>query len=139
MLADDLGYETVGAWSGESYKTPHLNRLAAEGLRMNRAYAMPLCTNNRIQLMTGKYNFRNWKAFGILDPSEPSFGRLLQKAGYKTCIAGKWQLTSYDPPDYPGASLRRNTEPIPVRRASMNIRYGTSATPSPRDPVMRIH
>lgn len=109
ILADDLGYETVECMGGESYKTPHLNRLAAEGLRMNRAYAMPLCTNSRIQLMTGKYNFRNWKAFGILDPSEPSFGRLLQKAGYKTCIAGKWQLTSYDPPDYPGASLRRNT------------------------------
>ena len=109
ILADDLGYETVGCMGGESYQTPNLDRLASEGLRLDRAYAMPLCTNSRIQLMTGKYNFRNWKAFGILDPAEPSFGKLLQQAGYKTCIAGKWQLTSYDPPDYPGADLRRNT------------------------------
>ena len=62
ILADDLGYETVGCMGGESYKTPHLDRLAAQGLRLDRAYAMPLCTNSRIQLMTGKYNYRNWKA-----------------------------------------------------------------------------
>ena len=109
ILADDLGYETVGCLGGESYQTPNLDRLASQGLRLDRAYAMPLCTNSRIQLMTGKYNFRNWKAFGILDPDEPTFGQILQQAGYKTCIAGKWQLTSYDPPDYPGANLRRNT------------------------------
>jgi arylsulfatase A-like enzyme len=109
ILADDLGYETVGCFGGTSYQTPHLDRLAAEGMRFDRAYAMPLCTNTRIQLMTGKYNSRNWKAFGILDPNELTFGQLLQQAGYETCIAGKWQLTSYDPPDYPGADLRRNT------------------------------
>lgn len=109
ILADDLGYETVGCMGGESYQTPNLDRLASQGLRLDRAYAMPLCTNSRIQLMTGKYNFRNWKAFGILDPNERTFGQVLQQAGYKTCIAGKWQLTSYDPPDYPGAKLRRNT------------------------------
>lgn len=109
ILADDLGYETVGCMGGESYKTPNLDRLAAQGIRLDRAYAMPLCTNSRIQLMTGKYNYRNWKAFGILDPKEPGFGNLLKRAGYKTCIAGKWQLTSYDPPDYPGAESRRST------------------------------
>jgi arylsulfatase A-like enzyme len=109
ILADDLGYETVGCFGGSSYETPNLDRLASEGLRLDRAYAMPLCTNTRIQLMTGKYNLRNWKAFGILDPNEMTFGELLQRAGYKTCIAGKWQLTSYDPPDYPGAALRRDT------------------------------
>ena len=108
-MADDLGYETVGCYGGSSYETPHLDRLAAEGLRFERAYAMPLCTNTRIQLMTGKYNIRNWSAFGILDPNEKTFGHLMQQAGYKTCIAGKWQLTSYDPPDYPGAASRRNT------------------------------
>ncbi len=109
ILADDLGYETVGCYGGLSYATPNLDRLASQGLRFDRAYAMPLCTNTRIQLMTGKYNNRNWKAFGILDPAETTFAHLMQRAGYKTCIAGKWQLTSYDPPDYPGAALRRNT------------------------------
>lgn len=109
IMADDLGYETVGCYGGESYKTPNMDRIAKEGVKFDRAYAMPLCTNTRIQLMTGKYNNRNWKAFGILDPKEKTFGHLMQDAGYKTCIAGKWQLTSYDPPDYPGAELRRNT------------------------------
>lgn len=113
ILADDLGFETVGCMGGESYQTPNLDQLASEGIRLDRAYAMPLCTNSRIQLMTGKYNLRNWSAFGILDPREPTFGTLLKKAGYKTCIAGKWQLTSYDPPDYPGSDLRRNTGVAP--------------------------
>jgi len=109
ILADDLGYETVGCYGGTSYRTPHIDRLAAEGIRFDHAYAMPLCTNTRIQLMTGKYNNRNWKAFGILDPAADTFAHMLQRAGYKTCIAGKWQLTSYDPPDFPGAALRRST------------------------------
>ncbi len=109
ILADDLGYETVGCYGGTSYPTPNLDKLARQGVRFDHAYAMPLCTNTRIQLMTGKYNHRNWKAFGILDPQADTLGRMMQRAGYKTCIAGKWQLTSYDPPDYPGAALRRNT------------------------------
>lgn len=109
ILADDLGYETVGCYGGTSYETPRLDQLAHDGIRFDRAYAMPLCTNTRIQLMTGKYNIRNWKAFGILDPNAVTFGHALQSTGYKTCIAGKWQLTSYDPPDYPGSDTRRNT------------------------------
>ncbi len=108
ILADDLGYETVGCYGGTSYPTPNLDALAAAGIRFDHAYAMPLCTNTRIQLMTGKYNHRNWKAFGILDPQADTLGHMMQRAGYKTCIAGKWQLTSYDPPDFPGAQLRRN-------------------------------
>ena len=109
ILADDLGYETVGCYGGTSYDTPNIDRLAAEGIRFDHAYAMPLCTNTRVQLMTGKYNNRNWKSFGVLDPDADTFGHMLQRAGYKTCIAGKWQMHSYDPPDYPGADLRRST------------------------------
>ena len=109
IMADDLGYETLGCYGGTSYSTPHLDAMAANGVRFDHAYATPLCTNTRVQLMTGKYNNRNWQAFGILSPKETTFGHLLQRAGYKTCIAGKWQLRSYDPPDYPGANLRRNS------------------------------
>jgi arylsulfatase A-like enzyme len=108
ILADDLGYETLGSYGGTSYQTPNLDRLAATGMRFNHAYATPLCTPTRLQLMTGKYNHRNWVAFGIMDPKERTFGHYLQAAGYKTCMVGKWQFTSYDPPDYPGASRRRS-------------------------------
>ncbi len=100
ILADDLGYETLGCYGGTSYKTPHLDRLAAEGIRFDNGYAQPLCTPTRVELMTGEYNFRNWKAFGVLDPHERTFGHMMSKAGYKTCISGKWQLWSYNPPDF---------------------------------------
>jgi len=107
IMADDMGRETLGCYGGSSYATPNIDRLAASGLRFEHAYATPLCTNTRIQLMTGKYNHRNWLGFGLLDPREKTFGHYLQAAGYRTCIAGKWQLTSYDPTGFPGSEKRR--------------------------------
>jgi len=100
IMADDLGMETIGAYGGTSYQTPNIDRLARTGIRFTRGYAQPLCTPTRLQLMTGKYNARNWKAFGILDPSERTFGHMMSEAGYKTLISGKWQLYSYNPPDF---------------------------------------
>ena len=92
IMADDLGYETIGANGGESYKTPVLDRLAAEGARFNHCYVQPLCTPTRVQLMTGLYNVRNYAEFGRLDRSARTFAHFFQEAGYKTGIAGKWQL-----------------------------------------------
>ena len=92
IMADDLGQETIGAYGGESYPTPHLDRLAAEGMQFQNCYSTPLCTPSRVQLMTGKYNFRNYIGFGLLDPKERTFANALQDAGYKTCVVGKWQL-----------------------------------------------
>ena len=76
IMADDLGYETLGCYGGTSYKTPHLDKLAETGLRFTHAYAQPLCTPTRVQLMTGQYNFRNWKAFGVMDPKATTFGHI---------------------------------------------------------------
>ena len=109
ILVDDLGTEALGCYGGTSYATPTIDKMAAQGVRFNHAYAYPLCTPTRVSIMTGKYNFRNWKAFGILDPAEKTFGHYLQKEGFKTCMVGKWQLQSYDPPGFPGSELRRNT------------------------------
>jgi arylsulfatase A len=100
ILADDLGIEALGCYGGISYNTPNLDRLAAEGVRFDDAHAVPLCTPTRVSLMTGKYGFRNWIAFGILDPEVRTFGHWFSDAGYKTCISGKWQLRSYNPPEY---------------------------------------
>ena len=107
ILADDIGIEGLGCYGGTSYQTPALDQLASQGLRFTHAYAQPLCTNTRVQLMTGLYNHRNWLAFGILDPQALTIGHWMSSAGYQTCIAGKWQLQSYDPPTYPGAQQRR--------------------------------
>ena len=109
IMADDIGIEGLGCYGGTSYKTPHLDQLASEGLRFTRAYSQPLCTPTRVQIMTGLYNHRNWKYFGILDPKQRTFGHYLKGAGYKTGIFGKWQLQSYDPPDLPNADARCGT------------------------------
>lgn len=92
IMADDLGYETVGSNGGKSYKTPHLDKMAAEGVRFSHCYSLPLCTPSRVQLMTGRYGFRNYKKFGELDKTERTLGNLFQDNGYNTCIVGKWQL-----------------------------------------------
>ncbi|MCP4153676.1 MAG: sulfatase-like hydrolase/transferase, partial [bacterium] len=52
----------------------------------------PLCTPTRVQIMSGKYNHRNYIGFGILREGEQTFGHLMQQAGYRTGIVGKWQL-----------------------------------------------
>lgn len=109
IMADDLGMECLGCYGGRDYATPRLDELAATGLRFTHAYSQPLCTPTRLELMTGKYNHRNWQAFGILPQGERTIGHLMSDLGYRTCISGKWQLTSYDPPDFPGAEKRRGT------------------------------
>jgi arylsulfatase A len=92
ILADDLGYETLGADGGTSYKTPNLDKLAATGIRFTQCYAQPLCTPTRVQLMTGLSNARNYLSFGRMDPRAVTFANQLKPAGYATCIVGKWQL-----------------------------------------------
>ena len=92
ILVDDLGYEALGAYGGVSYETPALDRLAASGVRFNHAYATPLCSPSRLQLMTGRYNHRNYTEWGVLPPEEVTFANLLKEAGYATYVAGKWQL-----------------------------------------------
>lgn len=92
IMADDLGYETIGAYGGSSYATPEIDRMAENGMRFNHAYAQPLCTPSRVELMTGIYNIRNYISFQILDESQTTFSHLFKNAGYSTAIIGKWQL-----------------------------------------------
>jgi arylsulfatase A len=92
IMADDFGYECVTANGGQSYQTPNLDRMAAEGARFEHCHVLPLCTPTRVQLMTGRYNVRNYLEFGTLLREERTFGNLLQEAGYATAVCGKWQL-----------------------------------------------
>ena len=92
IMADDLGYEVIGANGCTSYKTPELDAIASKGLRFTNCFSNPICTPSRVKLMTGMSNVRNYVKFGLLPTNQITFGNLLKKAGYKTCIAGKWQL-----------------------------------------------
>ena len=85
-------WENLGAYGGKTYRTPHLDRLAATGMRFDQAHATPVCTPTRVKLMSGRYNSRNYIRFGEMDRNEYTFGHLFQQAGYATYIAGKWQL-----------------------------------------------
>ena len=91
IMADDLGYECIGA-NGSEYKTPNLDRLAAGGVRFTNCFANPICTPSRVKIMTGQYNVRNYVRFGLLPRGEITFAHQLKAAGYKTAVAGKWQL-----------------------------------------------
>jgi len=106
IMADDLGKEWVGCYGGEKISTPNIDRLASTGLRFDNAWCMPQCTPTRATLLTGTYPFRHgwvnhwdvprWGSGCHFDPRHNmTFARLLQKAGYATCIAGKWQINDF--------------------------------------------
>lgn len=92
LMADDMGYECLSSNGCVSYHTPFIDNLAQAGIKFTHAYSQPLCTPSRVKIMTGKYNYRNYKAFGYLDENERTFGTMLKQAGYATCVVGKWQL-----------------------------------------------
>ena len=92
IMADDLGYETLGCNGGTSYLTPNLDSLARTGVRFTNCYANPLCSPTRVTLMTGRYMHRNYTHFGRLPPQEPTFGHMMRDAGYASALVGKWQL-----------------------------------------------
>ena len=92
IMADDVSWEAFSCYGAEDYKTPHIDSLAARGIRFAHCYSTPICTPSRVQIMTGQYSFRNYTHFGYLSPNEKTIGHLMQSAGYQTAIAGKWQL-----------------------------------------------
>lgn len=91
ILADDMGRECLGCY-GSTYHTPNLDRLSEIGVRFDNCFSQPLSTPSRVQLMTGKYNNKNYSRFGHLNQTEKTFAHLAKDAGYTTMIAGKWQL-----------------------------------------------
>lgn len=92
ILADDVGFEVPTCNGGESYSTPNLDRMAAEGIRFNQCHSAPLCSPSRFELLTGKYNFRNYDLWGVMDTTNRTLANMLRDAGYHTFVAGKWQL-----------------------------------------------
>ncbi|MBI1343305.1 MAG: sulfatase-like hydrolase/transferase [Terrimonas sp.] len=92
IMADDIGFETIGSYGSAVYRTPRIDQMVKQGAKFEQCYAQPLCTPSRVKLMTGKSNFRNYERWGYLDQNETTFANMLKAEGYATCIAGKWQL-----------------------------------------------
>lgn len=126
IMVDDFGYECVSANGGQSYQTPHVDQLAATGLRFEHCHVQPLCTPTRVQLMTGRYNIRNYLRFGTLPRSESTFAHLFKQAGYRTGVCGKWQLgREVDSPQHFGfdeSCLWQQTR-RPPRYANAGLEY----------------
>lgn len=96
ILADDIGYEIPTADGGDTYETPNIDLMAQNGMLFTECHASPLCTPSRVMLLTGKYNFRNYTRWGLLDRVNKTFVNMLHDSGYKTLLTGKWQLDGGD-------------------------------------------
>ena len=106
VLADDLGWSDLSCYGNTAIQTPHLDRLAAEGISFGSFYVTPICSPSRCALITGQYPPR-WRITSFLydrqmneqrgmehwlDPEAPTLARFLQNAGYATGHFGKWHL-----------------------------------------------
>ena len=112
ILADDLGYADLGCYGATDIKTPNLDRLARQGVRLTDFYSNgPVCTPTRAALMTGRYQQRigglEWaippgaKHLG-LPPQEKTVAHILRESGHTTALSGKWHL-GYTPDHAPNA------------------------------------
>lgn len=108
ILTDDQGYQDLGCYGSPRIKTPHLDRMAREGLRLTNFYAQPVCGVSRAALMTGCYPIRiaepgNAKRLHTEPHSkEITLAEVLKTAGYDTACIGKWHLGSPSPKDKTG-------------------------------------
>jgi len=137
IYADDMGYGDLGCYGSKAIRTPNIDRMAAEGLRLTSFYsAAPLCTPSRAALMTGRYAARmgidQMHLANVLFPtdqtglpqSETTVAQALKDRGYSTACIGKWHLgrvSPYRPIDhgfdyYFGIPYSNDMNPTPLMR-----------------------
>lgn len=93
IMADDIAYDNnFGSYGSSDSWTPRLDKMGEQGIRFDHCYSTPKCSPSRVKLMTGRSGIRNYSMFGSMAADEKTFAQMLQGAGYKTMVAGKWQL-----------------------------------------------
>lgn len=102
VVCDDLGFGDLSLHGNPLCRTPHLDRLAGEGVSARRHYSGPLCAPARACLLTGRYSYRSrvvdtYCGRSIMDPDEKTLGGLLRAGGYRTGLFGKWHLGDTPP------------------------------------------
>ncbi len=133
IMADDHAAHALSCYGSKINQTPHLDRLANEGVRFTNAFCTnSVCAPSRAVILTGKYSHIN----GLIDNNvkfdgtQPTFPKLLQPAGYQTALIGKWHLKT-DPTgfDYwnilPDQGVYYNPETIEMGRRSRHPGYVT--------------
>jgi len=88
ILCDDMGWSDIGCYGGEIH-TPHIDRLAREGMRFTQFYNNAKCTTTRASIITGLYPRPRG---GLLQQNMVTLGEALRQAGYQTALSGKWHL-----------------------------------------------
>ncbi len=110
LFADDLGYGDLGCQGHPTIRSPHLDRMAGEGIRLTSFYAAIVCSPSRAALLTGRYPVRTG-VFRVIGPddklglpaSEFTLAEALKTRGYRTWAVGKWHLGHDDPAFFPTA------------------------------------
>ena len=97
IMTDDQSYGDLGIHGNPLIRTPNLDRLAKESVRLRQFYVCPVCSPTRSSLLTGRYNYRTgvvdtYQGRSIMSPDEQTLAERLATAGYRTGIFGKWHL-----------------------------------------------
>ena len=123
ILADDLGIGNVGCYGSDHYRTPNIDRLAAQGTRFTRSFTAALCGPSRAMILSGRYAFRNGSSNQDVCQRMPleelQLGRVFKASGYATSAVGKWGQLPGDPDSvgfddtlrFNGSGLYRNKKP----------------------------
>ena len=131
ILTDDQGFGELGATGNPLIRTPHIDRLAAQGVSLTNFHVMPVCSPTRACLMTGRYNYRTgvidtYLGRSLMHSDETTIAAMLARGGYRTGIFGKWHLGD----NYPMRAMDKGFQ------ESLVLNGGGLAQPGdPPDPV----